>query len=229
MKRLFPFVIVICVPLFTGQVQLRPELLFPGTYFPDQIHVRSGEEWFGVYQTCKGDRLIASNILVEKRYQSIDSLEYMLRISLNPKRDPIFLVRGIPNLSERSVYTIFSGKFFLSPPQTSIINFSDSVSYGFHATGTYKTEQGGTALYDYELNFFQFSAAHSQLLATFHQIDLDNPPSILWAGDLDGGGKLDFILELANHYAASEKVLYLSSWAKGNDYVEEVATFRTAD
>lgn len=45
-----------------------------------------------------------------------------------------------------------------------------------------------------------------------------------WAGDLDGDGKPDLLLDAANHYNTQTTRLFLSSRAKKGELVHEVAT-----
>jgi hypothetical protein len=51
----------------------------------------------------------------------------------------------------------------------------------------------------------------------------DAYPALLWAGDLDGDQRLDFVLELSDHYNVSRKVLLLSTAAAPGDLVGRVA------
>ncbi len=50
-------------------------------------------------------------------------------------------------------------------------------------------------------------------------------PSLIWAGDLDKDGKLDFLMDLTNHYNASKITLFLSSHAINEEIVRKVAVF----
>jgi len=229
MRRFLPFAISFCSVFVIAELPVNVDLLFVGTYRRGAIEASSGETWFGVYSTGDGFRLLRSKILVEQLRHDNPDLPFTVRVTADQQRVPVFLVKGIPGLSDRPIPTIFSGKFFLPPFQTSILQLTDSIRYGFQAKGTYREVAGAQGLYDYELEFFQFPWKRSQMLATFRQIDLENPPSILWAGDLDNDGKLDFILELANHSGATQKTLYLSSMAKGNDFVAEAAEFSHPD
>ncbi len=49
-------------------------------------------------------------------------------------------------------------------------------------------------------------------------------PSLIWAGDLDRDGKLDFLLDATTHYNVSEPTLFLSSPAQAGEIVRPVAT-----
>ena len=48
-----------------------------------------------------------------------------------------------------------------------------------------------------------------------------------FAGDLDGDGKLDLLIDTTHHYNLSEPTLFLSSQAKDGELVHNVASFRT--
>lgn len=49
----------------------------------------------------------------------------------------------------------------------------------------------------------------------------------LWAGDLDGDGRLDLYMDLSASYNVSRRVLLLSSAAAPGDMVRGVASFLT--
>jgi hypothetical protein len=50
---------------------------------------------------------------------------------------------------------------------------------------------------------------------------------ILWAGDLDGDGKLDLCLQLGADSSVSERILFVSTKATSGQLVGEFAVFAT--
>lgn len=52
----------------------------------------------------------------------------------------------------------------------------------------------------------------------------ERDPEIVWAGDLDGDGKLDLLLNVPSHESATDVRLFLSTAAKGDDLVGQVAS-----
>ena len=68
--------------------------------------------------------------------------------------------------------------------------------------------------------------AHTQIIASFDIIAMDGLPTLLWAGDLDRDGKLDLLMDLTNHYNASEYTLFLSFISEGDSLLKKVAKFR---
>ena len=61
-----------------------------------------------------------------------------------------------------------------------------------------------------------------------HLVNRDDAhPALLWAGDLDGDGRLDLLLDESWHYNLSAPTLYLSSAASGDAPVGRVARHET--
>ena len=52
---------------------------------------------------------------------------------------------------------------------------------------------------------------------------IDTVPQVYFAGDLDHDGRLDLLLDISDHYNASNPALFLSSAARANDLVAKVA------
>ena len=53
----------------------------------------------------------------------------------------------------------------------------------------------------------------------------DAYPRVIWAGDLDRDGKIDLFMNSARHYQIIEYTLFLSSAAKDEEIVGQVATW----
>ena len=49
--------------------------------------------------------------------------------------------------------------------------------------------------------------------------------SVIWAGDADLDGKLDFVLDLKDHYNVEKQVLFLSSFAEDGKLVKYITDF----
>jgi hypothetical protein len=54
----------------------------------------------------------------------------------------------------------------------------------------------------------------------------DGVPALVWAGDLDGDGRLDLYMDLTDHYNVTNYVLFLSSRAVTGELVKQVASRR---
>jgi hypothetical protein len=54
----------------------------------------------------------------------------------------------------------------------------------------------------------------------------DQHCELFWAGDLDGDGRLDLVMNLSGHYNVSETTLFLSSTRQQGKLVRKAAVFR---
>ena len=66
-----------------------------------------------------------------------------------------------------------------------------------------------------------------QTLYKWEQGLVDQHCNLQWAGDLDGDGKLDLVMDLSDYYNLSELTLFLSSGA-GTSIVKKVSSFCTS-
>jgi hypothetical protein len=71
-------------------------------------------------------------------------------------------------------------------------------------------------------------ATRSQLLWSQHGEGNDPHYWVTWAGDIDGDGQLDLLVDFSEHYAGFPDVLLLSSCAKPGQLVGEAARFNHA-
>ncbi len=69
--------------------------------------------------------------------------------------------------------------------------------------------------------------ASNQVLYSLAGCGDDAGWSLIWAGDLDGDGKLDLYVNVTQHYNVSERKLFLSSQAQKGQLVKEIAEFVT--
>ena len=67
----------------------------------------------------------------------------------------------------------------------------------------------------------------TQVLYRMPQDPNDAEWEVLWAGDLDGDGRLDLYMNLSHHYNMTERMLFLSTAAGDGDLVGQVAGFTT--
>ena len=81
-------------------------------------------------------------------------------------------------------------------------------------------------LANYKMKLFRSETNEEQIIVAKRNFD-DQMINILWAGDIDGDGKVDLIIDTARHYNVKAPTLFLSSQAKGKKIVECVAILRT--
>jgi hypothetical protein len=137
--------------------------------------------------------------------------------------EPLFLVQGIPSLKPGYVKTAGLHSFsadgnFLKYPQVYTLKLGDRV--GQVTMTSYKRENGFDA---YKISLQ--SQGHSQIIYDSGEAEVHGePPSFMWAGDLDGDNKIDLLLDTCS-YNASCPTLFLSSKADRGMLVKLVASF----
>ena len=127
----------------------------------------------------------------------------------------IVLIR-LGSLVDGHVSTAFNGTFQLVPDAEKLLDVGTS-SYRLAARKTTPDT----------LELVLRSREVEQRISVVGGCCNDAYPTLLWAGDMDRDGKIDLLLDITNHYASSNYVLFLSSAADASHLVTEVAHFRS--
>jgi hypothetical protein len=180
--------------------------------FLDEVKARTGQQWVGLYRE-DGEWAVRWTPI---RVVSRDSTRV---IAAGPVQ-PVMLVRGLNlrdgALVETSYYranpTPFRGNERIET-KLGEMQYVISVISKDPVTGIY----GGA-----DLRLAQGSV--TQTIYSLPNGGNDPVWRILWMGDLDGDGKLDIYADLGGHYAASERILFLSTMANPGALVGVFAT-----
>ena len=136
--------------------------------------------------------------------------------------EPVFLIKDAGFLPQKNIETVFSGE--------------KGIDGKFKETFKFKKDVYELRVDNAE-NKGEFLGLNSKLILTVNgkqQIlrDLkeradDAYWTLYWVGDLDSDGKLDFYVNVTDHYNVSDKRLFLSTQAETGKLVKEAASFRT--
>jgi hypothetical protein len=201
-------------------------LTFTGTCHEDEVNVHTGEVLYGLYENADGYELIPSKITVSDAEDGITPEDKT--ITVNHPGKPLLLVKNIPGLVRRNVKTVFSGISMIHPSETIALKLSDtSVYYIDYLQETKESKKDHILTITLRCNPPQPNGRDTQTVATIRFPGDDSDPALLWAGDLDGDGKLDMMFNLTEHYNVSNIVLFLSSMAEPGKLVKQAATRRT--
>ena len=200
-------------------------LLIPGSPYDGDAAAVSRQQWFGVYRV-RGSRQEVRRAAV--RIVRGENGCFDTKVMTADSVPPLFLVGGVQTLHPGPVDTVFNGHRFLYPGESVSWQLS-SGWFVLRAAGTATPHSTGTSYTNYELQLGSTldRYATSQVLA--HLNFGDNTPTIRWAGDIDGDGRLDLLVELSGEGYSDILTLFLSSSARGADHVGEVGRLYLMD
>lgn len=199
-------------------------LITTGEFHGEEITAKSGERWLGLFQTSGGFALLPATLKVEMVHDVvIDENPHVKtgkKVSVNRAREPVFLLKGAGFLRGGAVSAVFSGVRNLGNGE--IVDLSlNGKSYQLKVVSDNPTPDRNL-LPNSKLIFS--TGAKSQVVFSV-KVPNDGGWSLLWAGDLDGDGRLDLYMDLHNNYNSSQSRLFLSSQAARGNLVKEVAEF----
>ena len=189
-------------------------LLFEGTDCYDNVRYNKDWYWYGLYQ--EGSKAVLREV----------------KLSFFTEETELGAFLGITtNKDQASVYIIGSEK----PIQNRVLQSSNHIDYSqqfFDAEGEANVElldQAGLSIvrpkgeYEWGFNLIVKDEEGARQLLNPEDSDFYYPSGIDWYGDLDGDGKMDYII----HYGekVSQTILYLSSAAKEGELVHPVAAY----
>jgi hypothetical protein len=219
MKLSFAVAVFLSLPIAPAYGADTPpiKILLPSTYHRGEIAAKSGETWFGIYEDESGSRVKKTKIKVEPVFDPVaDENEHShsgLRVSatveINSKQ-PTFLIKGMASIREGLVQ---SGLPEVAGLAQNMMELSQPLTIRFN---------GQAYLLSIVDRSLMFTKGHfkQQLCGAG---DPDNPPTILWSGDLDNDGKIDVLVMTYPHYDQMSYSLFLSSAAAPGKALREVA------
>jgi len=217
------------------------KLLMTGHFHGDEVQAKSGEIWLGLFRTRNGGyELRNTKIKVDREYDGIvdfgdKEVKTTGKALSVPHGDPIFLVRGLSELKPGRVATAAPTQPYrksealdrhLTCGQTITLKFKNQCARLIVSGRPVKDKDG----YDWQSFGYKVTlqcTGRSQVIygSDDCHVYIDGSPSLIWAGDLDGDGRIDLFIDMTNHYNVSAPTLFLSSKAGRGRQVKKVAGF----
>lgn len=196
---------------------LTTKILTTGTFHNDEIEKDDNEKvWLGLFKTPEGYSIAKTKLNASRVYDAVlDENEYektAWNIKTAIEDTCIVLIEPLSFIKEKSIETITLNETLL-PNHSKNFNFL-GIDYKLTATGNTKKD---SQILDYYIvsNYKLYLTAsingkdYTQLLVAKPSFDYQMI-RILFAGDIDGDGKLDLLLDTSSHYNATSPTLYLS-------------------
>ena len=205
-------------------------LLRPGDFHGDEIQTAGGGGWLALVRS--GSRVSLESVvvtIVPVRDSLVDGDSGPItgrRVSVEGK-DPVLLARGIPGLRPGPV----------TEAQLDCADCGQPTEFNQHRY--FRLQLDGEV---YELEAFlpqpgepfdensEIRLSHRAAVQIIHRptrVPDDPNWRVIWAGDLDGDGRLDLYVDTSDHYNMGLGRLLLSSAAGPGELVGEVAVFET--
>ncbi|HJQ32968.1 MAG TPA: hypothetical protein VJ866_12350 [Pyrinomonadaceae bacterium] len=204
-----------------------------GVFHGDEMSARTGESWLGLYVTEGGSSLVPSVVRVEPAEDPVGGGGPGNRsgkvVSVNRKATPVFLVSGAHGLLPGRVVTSYHGETRLTIGSDVPVRLAGE-EYRLSVTTAGKNPSLGMMFDDAKLVL-----SKGPLTQIIYDLGGDGGREtetagwqLLWAGDLDGDHKLDLYVQVSGHYDYTQRKLFLSSRARPNQLVGELADFTTS-
>jgi hypothetical protein len=209
------------------------QLLEPGSFHEDEVHAVSGQRWLALVSNEKGSALRPVTIHVKDSDPADhSSYEKGKQVTVTPAFDDtlVALLRGSELHEGPVTAAAFPGNGDLEIGKPLPVTLPDSpVRYTITLTCAAQKSVSPT----FRCPLVLFDGEHHQVLFAYTAFPgmkqqpsfPSTAPYIGWAGDLDGDGKLDLLVNTSNSENGSELTLYLSSKAKKGALAGLVARF----
>lgn len=197
--------------------QMTVKVLTTGLFHSDEVWpTATKERWFGLFRS-KGSFYVNETSLTVKRIHDVvvdeDDQETGWQVTTNNADTSIILMGSVSLLTNRKVEPVRLPQDIIYPGDTMAFNYK-GMSYRLFATGNKKQDDKTGEVFevtDYKLFIATTKEGLevTQLLVAQPSFE-DNMIDIIFAGDIDGDGILDMVIDIASHYNNTIPTLYLS-------------------
>ena len=189
-------------------------------YYGRRAFESSGSLWFGLYEINGVWELRSSRVSIDTITTPRGCTPEATRVSVDRRQEPLFLIQGLPGLSEGRIDVAFVGSAFVDPGRPLELPLHDSDAYRVRAQGTRRGRPGDVTFADYALLLEH--GTKSQELAELGLVEAAGP-NVAFAGDLDRDRRLDLIVDLRRSYVGHHFALFASSPTRRDSLVVKVA------
>lgn len=209
---------------FTGRI------IYPGVFHGDEVwDDTEGDKWLGLFKGMGKYYVAATPVTVKRVYDVVldddSTKEITGREVFAGNKDSCLLLMSRMGevLQEHDVNAARLPVNIINPGERTTINFNGT-TYVLSATGEKRKQEHEERIWNYKLylSTTKNGKTITQLLAAYPQFD-DSMIELMFAGDIDGDGLLDLIIDNSPHYNSTTPTLYLSKPAAANQLLKIMA------
>lgn len=216
--------------VFPIDSHLSAQVLTVGKFHRDEVRRNADKQkWYGLFQNKSGFYLAQTSLRLTRVHDPVldgnenEKTGWNVQTSINDSA--IILIEQLDYLSTRKVEQAVLSKNQLLPGDTLRIKYS-GLDYTIYATGDKKRIQNTTEEFEvtnYKLYLTaSIKGQHRQSLLVAHPNFDDQMITLIFAGDIDGDGILDLIIDTSRHYNARKPTIYFSKPAKNGEIVKPI-------
>ena len=206
------------------------KVLTAGTFHSDEVWENADKEkWFGLFQGETGFYIAETELTTKRVYDAVadDNEDEATgwEVQTINKDTSMILFEKINYLTAHNVQQAILSKEEIYPGDTLQINYL-GVDYKIFATGGKKKTQDVPEWFDV-WNYKLYLTAtiegkeRKSLLVAQPNFD-DQMINLIFAGDIDGDGILDLIIDTSRHYNVTSPTIYLSRPAEEGEVVKPI-------
>ncbi len=221
------------------------EIALVGMWDGSEGKMTPDDDWWGISPEGDGFTLQHAPVSVTAAHAPMSDGKGEMtgkKVSVEGEAKPLILLRGLkkPVRGPLVTGTIVPGSHwvrdvkkldrYISPGETLHLTadgaqWNEKIRISALAEVKEESKYHQVTIYNYQLRLYQGIEANtiSQVFFTHPQIRDLGRPHLMWTGDLDRDGKLDFLFDISDHYIITHLALYLSSEAKEGELVGMVA------
>lgn len=192
------------------------QIALPGQYHGDEMPVNADNDWIGLYAVGNG---FAWKPVTPQFRSAMDPVldqpgqETGVEVEVSGER-PLLMVRGVEALKAGPIKKAKEERTRMTVGTIEALSDELSLVAAMDDDGVYQLR-------------IEDKQGHTQVLCAHTELYDETVPTLIMAGDLDGDGRLDLLIDTSNHYNLSRVTLFLSSSAGPGEWVAPVATLQT--
>lgn len=208
------------------------KILTTGMFHNDEIWSNAGSmKWVGLFKGPDGYYLSNTKVTSVSVYDPVLDEDESIMTGwevITPEKDTnILLIQALPYLTKRKIKAVKLSKTEIYPGEKVAFNYL-GINYELSATGDKEKEQPDSDWYivsNYKLYLSaKIDGEIRKTLLSSHKTFDDQMVTLIFAGDIDGDGIVDLILDNANHYNVMDPTLYFSRPAGKSQVVKRVGS-----
>lgn len=216
---------------FPTDSQLSLKVLREGEFHHDEVWEDAGKmAWMGLFRGDAGYYLSATQIRTKRVNDAIldnENEKTGWQVTAQHEDSCLLLVEALPYLSERTVPSASLPSDIILPGDTLHLSFLGKDYYIFATGGKEKVDDSDWYnVWNYKLYIETNAKANSRSLLVAQPNFDDAMIMLLFAGDIDGDGILDLIIDTSRHYNMEQPTLYLSGHVPEREVVIPAGSHR---